>query len=106
VTGLMRTLAVELAPHGIRCNSVHPGVVNTDMIHNPAFYEAAGIPGASRAEAEIALGGLNALPAAKVEAVDISNAVLWFASDESRYVTGTAQLIDAGATAPFKIPHS
>jgi SDR family mycofactocin-dependent oxidoreductase len=48
VTGLMRTLAVELAPYNIRCNSLHPGVVNTDMVHNPAFYEFAGVPGASR----------------------------------------------------------
>jgi NAD(P)-dependent dehydrogenase (short-subunit alcohol dehydrogenase family) len=106
VTGLMRTLAVELAPHSIRCNSVHPGVVNTDMIHNEAFYEFAGVPGATRAEADLAFRALNAMPIAQVEAVDISNAVLWLASDESRYVTGTTQVIDAGATAPFKIPHA
>jgi NAD(P)-dependent dehydrogenase (short-subunit alcohol dehydrogenase family) len=41
-----------------------------------------------------------------VEAVDISNVVLWLASEESRYVTGTTQVIDAGATAPFKVPHT
>ncbi|MDT7656571.1 MAG: hypothetical protein QOF38_1286 [Pseudonocardiales bacterium] len=106
VTGLMRTLAVELAPHSIRCNSLHPGVVNTDMVHNPAFYELAGVPGATRAEAELAFMSMNALPVAQVEAVDISNVVLWLASDESRYVTGTTQVIDAGATAPFKVPHT
>jgi SDR family mycofactocin-dependent oxidoreductase len=105
VTGLMRTLAVELAPHNIRCNSLHPGVVNTDMIHNPAFYEAVGVPGATRAEAELVGRALNAMPIAQVEAVDISNAVVWLASDESRYVTGTTQVIDAGALMPFKIPH-
>jgi SDR family mycofactocin-dependent oxidoreductase len=106
VTGLMRTLAVELAPHNIRCNSLHPGVVNTDMVHNPAFYEFAGVPGATRAEAEVAFRGLNAMPTAQVEAVDISNVVVWLASDEARYVTGTTQVIDAGALMPFKIPHS
>jgi (+)-trans-carveol dehydrogenase len=106
VTGLMRTLAVELAPHSIRCNSLHPGVVNTDMVHNPAFYEVAGVPGATRAEAELAFTSMNALPVSQVEAVDISNVVLWLASEESRYVTGTTQVIDAGATAPFKVPHA
>ena len=39
VVGLMRTLAVELAPHFIRVNSVHPTTVDTDMIHNSATYE-------------------------------------------------------------------
>jgi (+)-trans-carveol dehydrogenase len=105
VTGLMRTLAVELAPYNIRCNSVHPTVVNTDMVHNPASYEFLGIPGATRAEAERHFQTGNAL-AATPEPIDISNAVLWLASDEARYVTGTTQVIDAGATAPFKIPHT
>ncbi|HEY1968062.1 MAG TPA: mycofactocin-coupled SDR family oxidoreductase [Pseudonocardia sp.] len=106
VTGLMRTLAVELAPHSIRCNSLHPAVVNTDLVHNPVFYEFAGVPGATRAEAELAFSSLNALPIAQLEPIDISNAVLWLASDEARYVTGTTQVLDAGATAPFKIPHA
>jgi NAD(P)-dependent dehydrogenase (short-subunit alcohol dehydrogenase family) len=38
--------------------------------------------------------------------VDISNAVLYLACDESRYVTGTTMVIDAGALQPFKLPHS
>jgi len=41
-----------------------------------------------------------------VEAVDVSNAVLYLASDETRYVTGTTMVIDAGAAQPFKIPHA
>jgi NAD(P)-dependent dehydrogenase (short-subunit alcohol dehydrogenase family) len=49
---------------------------------------------------------LNAMPVPWVEAVDISNAVLFLASDEARYVTGTTTVIDAGAMAPFKVPHS
>jgi SDR family mycofactocin-dependent oxidoreductase len=106
VTGLMRTLAIELAPHNIRCNSLHPTVVNTNMIHNPALYEYAGVPGATRAEAERAFAMGNALPDALIEPVDITNLVLWLASDESRYVTGTTQIIDAGATAPFTIRHT
>jgi SDR family mycofactocin-dependent oxidoreductase len=107
VTGLMRTLAVELAPHRIRCNSVHPTTVDTDMIDNEAIRQLfLGVSGASRADAEGGLMALNAIPIPWVEAVDISNAVLWLASEEARYVTGTTQVIDAGALAPFKFPHA
>jgi NAD(P)-dependent dehydrogenase (short-subunit alcohol dehydrogenase family) len=48
---------------------------------------------------------LDAMPVPWVEAVDISNAVLYLASDEARYVTGTTTVIDAGAMAPFTVPH-
>ena len=106
VVGLMRVLAVELAPHRIRVNSVHPTTVDSPMIQNPAIYELfTGQQGLSRAEAQEAFKPLNALPIPWVEAVDISNAVLFLASDESRYVTGTTMAIDAGATAPYKVPH-
>jgi SDR family mycofactocin-dependent oxidoreductase len=106
VTGLMRTLAVELAPHSIRCNALYPNTVNTAMVHNPMFYEFAGVAGATRAEAEAAFKTMHALPIAQMEPIEVSNLVLWLASDESRYITGTTQVIDAGATAPFKIPHT
>jgi (+)-trans-carveol dehydrogenase len=42
---------------------------------------------------------MNSLPIPWVESIDISNAVLFLASDEARYVTGTTMLVDAGATA-------
>ncbi|HVI35410.1 MAG TPA: mycofactocin-coupled SDR family oxidoreductase, partial [Gaiellales bacterium] len=106
VTGLMRVLAVELAPHMIRVNSVHPTTVDTPMIDNPAIFELfTGQQGLSREQAAEAMKPLNAMPVPWVEAVDISNAVLYLASDEARYVTGTTMVIDAGATAPYKIPH-
>jgi NAD(P)-dependent dehydrogenase (short-subunit alcohol dehydrogenase family) len=106
VTGLMRTLAVELAPHRIRVNSVHPTTVDTDMVQNGAIYQLfLGAKEASRADAEAGMKALNALPIPWVDPVDVSNAVLFLASDESRYITGTTQVIDAGALAPFKIPH-
>jgi (+)-trans-carveol dehydrogenase len=100
VVGLMRTLALELAPDMIRVNSVHPTAVNTDMIQNAATYAlfAPDLPEAERTRDALAprFGGLNLLPIPWVEAVDISNAVLWLASDESRYVTGVTLPIDAG----------
>jgi SDR family mycofactocin-dependent oxidoreductase len=101
VVGLMRTLAVELAPDMIRVNSVHPTAVDTDMIQNSATYElfAADLPVAERTRDVVGarFAELNALPIPWVEAVDISNAVLWLASDESRYVTGVTLPIDAGS---------
>ena len=101
VVGLMRTLALELAPDFIRVNSVHPTTVNTDMIQNSATYElfASDLPEAERTKEALAprFGGLNVLPIPWVEPLDISNAVLWLASDESRYVTGITLPIDAGS---------
>jgi len=101
VVGLMRTLALELAPDMIRVNSVHPTSVNTDMIQNSATYElfASDLPVAERTKDTLGprFAELNALPIPWVEPVDISNAVLWLASDESRYVTGVTLPIDAGS---------
>ncbi|RFU21651.1 mycofactocin-coupled SDR family oxidoreductase [Geodermatophilus marinus] len=107
VTGLMRTLAVELAPHRIRVNSVHPTTVDTPMVANEAIWGLflGGAQGATREQAAEGMTALNAIPVPWVEAVDISNAVLFLASDEARYVTGTTTVIDAGAMQPFKIPH-
>jgi len=100
VVGLMRTLANELAPDFIRVNSVHPTAVDTDMIQNSATYAlfAPDLPEAERTREVAAerFGTLNLLPIPWVQARDISNAVLWLASDESRYVTGVTLPIDAG----------
>ena len=104
VVGLMRALAVELAPHMIRVNTVHPTTTDTPMVHNPALYEVFGQPGASRDDVREAFKSLNSLPVPWVDPVDISNAVLFLASDESRYVTGLTMTVDAGATAPYKAP--
>lgn len=107
VTGLMRCLAVELAQHGVRCNSVHPTTVSTDMIHNDAIRELfLGRTGGTMEEAAVEFTNVNALPVPWVEAVDISNAVLYLASDEARYVTGHTQVVDAGGTAPYKAPNA
>ncbi|MFD1722745.1 mycofactocin-coupled SDR family oxidoreductase [Amnibacterium endophyticum] len=102
VVGLMKTLALELAPDMIRVNSVHPTSVDTDMIQNAATYAlfAPDMPEDERTRDSLSdrFGAMNALPIPWVEAVDISNAVLWLASDESRYVTGLQLKVDAGQT--------
>jgi SDR family mycofactocin-dependent oxidoreductase len=98
VVGLMRTLALELAPHSIRVNSVHPTSVNTDMIQNEVTYKLfrPDLEHPTRDDAGEAFRSLNALPVRWVEPIDVSNAVLWLASDEARYVTGVTLPIDAG----------
>ena len=105
VTGLMRSLALELAPHDIRVNSVHPSTVETPMILNEASLRLfTGGQGDTREEAAAAMTQMNALPAVPwLQPIDVSNAVLYLASDESRYVTGTTTVIDAGASAPVKM---
>jgi SDR family mycofactocin-dependent oxidoreductase len=101
VVGLMRTLALELAPDMIRVNSVHPTGVDTGMIQNAATYALFAPDLAEKDRTREQLGErfqtLNALPIPWVEPVDISNAVLWLASDESRYVTGVTLPVDAGS---------
>jgi SDR family mycofactocin-dependent oxidoreductase len=98
IVGLMRTLTQELAPYMIRVNSVHPTTVNTPMIINDAFSRLIrpDLVDPKPEDLGVAFMGLNALPVPWVEPVDISNAVLWLASDESRYVTGVTLPIDAG----------
>jgi SDR family mycofactocin-dependent oxidoreductase len=101
LVGLMRTLALELAPDFIRVNSVHPTTVDTDMVQNAATYAlfAPDLPEDQRTKETLTsrFQALNVLPIPWVEPVDISNAVLWLASDESRYVTGITLPVDAGA---------
>jgi SDR family mycofactocin-dependent oxidoreductase len=101
VVGLMRTLALELAADSIRVNSIHPTTVNTDMIKNSAAYElfAPDLPAEERTVEVLAprFQSINALPIPWVEPIDISNALLWLASDEARYVTGVTLPVDAGA---------
>ena len=100
VVGLMRTLALELAPHMIRVNSLHPTSVNTDMIQNAPTYElfAPDLAEKDRTKERLTerFQTLNALPIPWVEPVDISNAVLFLASDEARYITGVPLPVDAG----------
>lgn len=99
VVGLMRTLALELAPHFIRVNSVHPTGVDTPMVQNDASMRLF-LPDVENPTAEQyaeVMGSLNALPIPWVEPRDISNAVLFLASDEARYITGVTLPVDAGA---------
>lgn len=99
VVGLMKTLANELAPHMIRVNSVHPTGVDTDMIQNSAMYGLfrPDLEHPTKQDAEASFLTLNALPIPWVEAVDITNAILFLVSDAARYITGVQLPVDAGS---------
>ncbi|WP_067693611.1 mycofactocin-coupled SDR family oxidoreductase [Nocardia jejuensis] len=99
VVGLMRTFAVELGHHSIRVNSVHPTHVNTPMVMNEGTYKLfrPDLENPGPADLEPICRMFHTLPVPWVESVDVSNAVLFLASDESRYVTGVPLPIDAGS---------
>ena len=98
VVGLMRTLALELAPYSIRVNSIHPTQVDTPMIQNEPTWRLfrPDLEHPTKDDFAPASQAVNALPIPWVEPVDISNAVLFLASDEGRYLTGVTLPVDAG----------
>ncbi|RBY77680.1 SDR family mycofactocin-dependent oxidoreductase [Geodermatophilus sp. TF02-6] len=95
---LAKVMAKELAPQNIRVNTIHPTTVATDMILNEPTYRLfrPDLEHPTRADFEEAALTLNEMPVPAIEAVDISNAVLYLVSDDGRYVTGTTHVVDAG----------
>ncbi|MEU9017795.1 mycofactocin-coupled SDR family oxidoreductase [Actinomadura sp. NPDC048394] len=99
VVGLMRSMAVELAQHNIRVNSVHPTQVGTPMLLNDLTYRMfrPDLENPTQEDMAPISQMMNALPVPWVEAEDIANAVLFLVSDEARYITGVPLPIDAGS---------
>ena len=87
VRGMTKAAALQLSPYGIRVNSVHPGVIETPMVTEGEAYEAI-----KKFAKQIPMRRM-----AKPE--EVSNLVLYLASDESRYSTGAEFIIDGGLTA-------
>ena len=90
LTGLTKSWAIELAPHNIRVNSIHPTGVNTPMNDGLAALEGL----TPREIAERSAGNL--LPVPWIEPEDVAAAVLYLVSDRARYVTGAPLVLDAG----------
>jgi len=90
LTGLTKSWAIELAPHGIRVNSLHPTGVNTPM--NDGLAQLEGLT--PREIAERSAGNL--LPVPWIEPEDVAQAVVYLASDRARYMTGAPLILDAG----------
>jgi len=90
LTGLTKSWAIELAPHGIRVVSIHPTGVNTPMNDGLAALEGK----TPQQIAEASAGNL--LPVPWIEPEDVANAVLYLASEKARFITGSQFVIDAG----------
>jgi len=92
-------LALQLAPQMIRVNAVHPTNCNTNLLHNDDLYKVfrPDLEDPTTDDVMPAFNVFQALPIPYVEPRDISNAVLWLASDEARYVTGINLRIDGGS---------
>jgi NAD(P)-dependent dehydrogenase (short-subunit alcohol dehydrogenase family) len=93
VVGIARSLANELARYKIRVNTVHPTGVQTPMMEG-----LGGLDPILGKDPQLGPIFMNTFPIEIVEPVDISNAVLFLASDEARYVTGLEFTVDAGNT--------
>lgn len=95
-----KSLALTPGPSRIRINAVHPTNVDTDMLHNSAMYQTfrPDLAEPTREDAEVTFPFMQAMPVPYIDASDISHAVVYLASDESRYVTGQQLFVDAGAS--------
>lgn len=98
LVGLARTMALEHAADRIRVNTVHPTAVDTLLIQNEALYRSL-VPDAAqpnRNDVAPVMAAMNAFDVPWIEPGDVSDAVVFLASDESRFMTGVALPVDAG----------
>lgn len=98
LVGLMRSLAIELAPDNIRVNSIHPTNVATPLVLNENTFRIFRPDLESPTEDDVrdVFNSLNLLDVPWIEPEDISEAVLYLAADSGRYVTGAMHKVDAG----------
>jgi SDR family mycofactocin-dependent oxidoreductase len=96
-------MALHLAPRFIRVNVIHPTNVNTALLHNDGIYSLfrPDLESPTREDVEPAFSHYQAMPIPYVEPVDISNLVLFLATDEARYITGQQIRVDAGSLLKF-----
>lgn len=101
VIGLVKTLALEVAPHGITVNAVCPATVDTPMVHNDSMYElfCPGIDSPSRLDVEPIYSRMSPMRIPWIDPQDVTDAVMYLVSERSRYVTGSTLDVCTGATA-------
>jgi SDR family mycofactocin-dependent oxidoreductase len=98
LVGYVEQMALILADRMIRVNAIHPTNVNTHLIHNKELYKIfrPDLENPTREDAELTFPFLQAMPIPYVEPEDISELVVFLASDGARYVTGQQIAVDAG----------
>jgi SDR family mycofactocin-dependent oxidoreductase len=91
--------ALLLGPKSIRVNAIHPTNVDTPLLQNEAMYKVfrPDLERPTKEDALEAFASHQLMPVPWVDSLDVSNTVLFLASDESRYVTGMQMRVDAGA---------
>jgi NAD(P)-dependent dehydrogenase (short-subunit alcohol dehydrogenase family) len=94
----IHSLARALASQRVRVNAVHPTNCDTDMLHNEALYRLfrPDLEDPTRDDALEVLPTMTAMGVPWVDPVDISNAIVFLASDDARYITGVQLRVDAG----------
>lgn len=97
--GMMQSLVNEVSEHRIRVNCVLPGTIATPMIQNDFVYSLFNAEEPTAENAAAIFGSMNRLPVDWIEAREVSNAVLFLASDESSLITGVSLPVDAGLAA-------
>lgn len=98
LSAYVHDLATQLTALGIRANVIHPTNCNTDMLQSEPMYRSfrPDLENPTQADAEPVFYVQQGMKVPWVEPEDISNAVLWLASDEARFITGTQLRVDAG----------
>jgi SDR family mycofactocin-dependent oxidoreductase len=101
VIGLIKSLALEVGPHGITANVICPSSVNTTMMHNDSSYRLfrPDLENPTREDVLPAFASVNVIPVPYVEPEDISDGVLFLASQEAAGITGATLSISAGVNA-------
>ena len=98
-SGLHQFVGADPRPSSIRVNAIHPTNVNTDMLQSMPMYRTfrPDLENPTAEDAAVTFPFMQAMPTPWVEPADISHAVVYLSSDESRFVTGQQLRVDAGA---------
>jgi SDR family mycofactocin-dependent oxidoreductase len=101
VIGLVKTMALEVAGHGITVNVVCPATTDTPMVHNDALYGlfAPDIANPTREQVEPRYRTMNPQRVAWIDPQEVSRAVLYLVDDEARHISGSTLDIACGGTA-------
>jgi SDR family mycofactocin-dependent oxidoreductase len=101
VIGLVKSVAIEVAPLGVTCNAVLPTIVNTTMIHNEPTYKlfAPHLESPDVEDVKPAFGATNPMGVPWVEPSDITDAVMFLLSKKARHISGETLSISAGGQA-------